>query len=105
MVVVSHIEIVEGLITRGCIVLLGGIDSGKTTFGLSLAEAARQRGMRVAYVDADIDNSTVGPPGCVGLKFCEGLEHVDGQSIARADALAFVGSITPQGHSFSLATA
>jgi len=105
MTVVSNTDIVESLITGGCIVLLGGIDTGKTTFGLSIAEAARQRDLRVAYVDAAIDNSTVGPPGCVGVKFCEDLEHVDEQSIAKADALAFVGSITPQGHAFALATA
>ena len=105
MTVVSHAEIVESLITGGCIVLLGGIDTGKTTFGLSVAEAARKRGMRVAYVDADIDHSTVGPPGCEGLKFCQDLERVDQQTIAAADALGFVGSVTPQGHSFALATA
>src|SRR5260370_3007056 len=102
MTVVSHAEIVESLITGGCIVLRGGIDTGKTTFGLNVAEAARQRGVRVAYVDAAIDNSTVGPPGCVGLKFCDDLDHVDEQSIAKADALGFVGSITPQAHSFAL---
>src|SRR5260370_3919434 len=105
MAVVSHAEIVESLITGGCIVLLGGIDTGKTTFGLSVAEAARRRGIPVAYVDAAIDNSTVGPPGCVGLKFCDDLEHVDEQSVATADALAFVGTITAPGHSFALATA
>ena len=105
MTVVSHVEIVETLISGGCVVLLGGIDTGKTTFGLSVAEAARLRGMRVAYVDADIDNSTVGPPACVGLKFCQDLERVDAQSVAPADALAFVGSVTPQGHAFALATA
>ena len=59
MTVVSHAEIVESLITGGCIVLLGGIDTGKTTFGLSVAEAGRQRGMRVAYVDAAIDKYIV----------------------------------------------
>jgi polynucleotide 5'-kinase involved in rRNA processing len=105
MTVMSHSEIVETLIGGGCVVLLGGIDTGKTTFGLSVAEAGRKRGMRVAYVDADIDNSTVGPPACVGLKFCQDLERVDAQSVASADALAFVGSVTPQGHAFALATA
>ena len=105
MTVVSHAEFVESLISGGCVVLLGGIDTGKTTFGLSVAEAARLRGMRVAYVDADIDNSTVGPPACVGLKFCQDLERVDAQSVGPADALAFVGSVTPQGHAFALATA
>src|SRR5260370_41778072 len=96
MAVVSHAEIVESLITGGCIVLLGGIDTGKTTFGLNVAEAARQRGVRVAYGDAAIDNSTGGPPGCVGLNFCDDLEHVDEQSIAKSDALGFVGSMPPQ---------
>jgi polynucleotide 5'-kinase involved in rRNA processing len=86
-------------------VLLGGIDTGKTTFGMQIAEAGRSRGMRVAYVDADIDHSTVGPPACVGLKFCEELERVDAESVARADAISFVGSVTPQGHAFALATA
>jgi polynucleotide 5'-kinase involved in rRNA processing len=105
MTTAPHAEIVEGLITGGCVVLLGGIDTGKTTFGLHVAETARQRGMRVAYVDADIDHSTVGPPACVGLKFCQDLEHVDEQTIARADALGFVGSVTPQGHAFALASA
>lgn len=105
MTIESHEEIVESLVTCGCVVLLGGIDTGKTTFGLSIAETARQRGLRVAYVDADIDHSTVGPPACVGLKFCQDLEHVDPQSVAVADAMAFVGSVTPQGHAFALATA
>jgi len=105
MTLVSHAEIVDSLIAGGCVVLLGGIDTGKTSFGLGLAEAARSRGMRVAYVDADIDHSMVGPPACVGLKFCQDLERVDEESVAFADALAFVGSVTPQGHAFALATA
>jgi len=105
MTLVSHTEIVESLITGGCVVLIGGIDTGKTSFGLNIAEAARSRGMRVAYVDADIDHPTVGPPACVGLKFCHGLERVDKETIATADALSFVGSVTPRGHAFALATA
>jgi polynucleotide 5'-kinase involved in rRNA processing len=105
MTLVSHAEIVDSLATGGCVALLGGIDTGKTSFGLNLAEAGRRRGLRVAYVDADIDHSTVGPPACVGLKFCQDLEQVDEQTVAAANALAFVGSIAPQGHSFALATA
>jgi polynucleotide 5'-kinase involved in rRNA processing len=102
---VSNAEIVDSMLAQGCVVLLGGIDTGKTTFGMQIAEAGRSRGMRVAYVDADIDHSTVGPPACVGLKFCEELERVDAESVARADAISFVGSVTPQGHAFALATA
>ncbi len=105
MTLVSHAEIVDGLVAGGCVVLLGGIDTGKTSFGLSVAETGRARGMRVAYVDADIDHSLIGPPACVGLKFCQDLERVDEASVASADAIAFVGSVTPQGHAFALATA
>ncbi|GAC1366880.1 MAG: Clp1/GlmU family protein [Actinomycetota bacterium] len=102
---VAHAEAAERLAVGGCLVLLGGLDTGKTSFALGVAELARSRGLRVAYVDADIDQSTVGPPACVGLKLCDGLDRVDAAGVAQADALAFVGSVTPQGHSFSIAAA
>ncbi|MGH2704195.1 MAG: Clp1/GlmU family protein [Actinomycetota bacterium] len=100
---VSHAEIVDRLAGMGgTIALLGGIDTGKTTFGLSLAESGRARGMRVAYVDTDLGQPTVGPPTCVGLKFCHDLEHVEPATVGRADVLSFVGSLAPQGHHVSL---
>jgi polynucleotide 5'-hydroxyl-kinase GRC3/NOL9 len=96
---VSHAEILERLVERGgAIVVLGGIDSGKTTFALDIAETARARGLATAYIDADVGQSTVGPPTCVGLKFCSGLEKVEPQTVAQGDALAFVGSTSPSGH-------
>lgn len=96
---VSQNELIDRLV-ESChtIVLLGGIDCGKTSFGLSLAEAARRKGISVAYVDADLDQSTVGPPTCVGLKFCTDLPKVDAQSIRVADELGFVGSYTAEGN-------
>lgn len=99
----AHADVLEHLVAAGgTVVLLGGIDTGKTSFGLGLAEAARAAGGNVAYVDADIGQSTVGPPTCVGLKLCAELQRVDRQSVGRADALAFVGSIAPQGHLLSI---
>lgn len=105
MTLVLHAEIVESLVAGGCVVLLGGIDTGKTSFGLAVAEAGRSRGMRVAYIDSDLEHPIIGPPACVGLKFCTDLEEVNKQTVARADALGFVGSVNPQGHAFALATA
>lgn len=103
---VTQTELVDRLIaSRGTIALLGGIDTGKTTFGLGLAEAARSRGISVAYVDADIGQSTVGPPACVGLKYCNALVKVDAGSVARADELGFVGSPSPEGNLLALVTA
>lgn len=83
---------------RGTIVLLGGIDTGKTSFGLQLIEAALNHGLSTAFVDADIGQSTIGPPGCVGLKFLNGIEHLDRTKLGAADELAFVGSASPPGH-------
>jgi polynucleotide 5'-kinase involved in rRNA processing len=96
---VTQTELIDRLVaSRGTIALLGGLDTGKTSFGLGLAEAARARGISVAYVDADIGQSTIGPPTCVGLKFCTVLEKVDAGTVAKADELGFVGSHSPEGH-------
>jgi polynucleotide 5'-kinase involved in rRNA processing len=96
---VTQAELVAKLVAaRGTVVVVGGIDTGKTSFGLSVVEAARARGISVGLVDADIDQSTVGPATCVGLKFCSNLNRVDLQTVARADELGFVGSTSAQGH-------
>ncbi|MGH2811905.1 MAG: Clp1/GlmU family protein [Actinomycetota bacterium] len=96
---VSHEEILQRIVARGgTIVLLGGIDTGKTTFALDLAEAARSRGLSTAYIDADLGQTTVGPPTCIGLKYVGDLERVERQTVSHADQLAFVGSTSPSGH-------
>ncbi|MCA1841319.1 MAG: Clp1/GlmU family protein [Actinomycetota bacterium] len=96
---VSQHELIEGLVeARGTIVLLGGIDTGKTSFGLSIADHAKAKGLSVAYVDADVGQSTIGPPTCVGLKYCDQLEAITPQTVAMADEIGFVGSTSPEGH-------
>jgi polynucleotide 5'-hydroxyl-kinase GRC3/NOL9 len=89
----------------GVVFLLGSIDTGKTTFGLELAARATSAGIPAAFVDADIGQSTVGPPTTVGLKLCTDMERVEIDSVRFADGLGFVGSITPRGHLLSLVTA
>lgn len=96
---VTRAELIGKLLeARGVIVLLGGVDTGKTSFGLDLAEAARASNISLAYVDADVGRSTVGPPTCVGLKVCRDLGRVDAETVGKADELGFVGSTTPEGH-------
>jgi polynucleotide 5'-kinase involved in rRNA processing len=80
---------------RGVVLLLGAPDTGKSTFARRLLTAAAQAGLDAAYVDADVDQSTTGPPACVGLHW---VRHPDDlAALERADALEFVGSITPEG--------
>jgi polynucleotide 5'-kinase involved in rRNA processing len=73
--------------------LLGGVDTGKTTLGLLATRMALAAGRTVAFVDADVGNTTVGPPACVGLKILRTLDDLN--EIATPDFLHFVGTITP----------
>ena len=76
--------------------LLGGTDVGKTTFTRLLANRWAEAGLRPAVLDADLGQSEIGPPTCVGLAFC------DAPVLALSDlaphALAFVGSSSPTGY-------
>jgi polynucleotide 5'-kinase involved in rRNA processing len=73
--------------------LMGGVDTGKTTLGLLATRMALAAGRTVAFVDADVGNTTVGPPACVGLKILRTLDDLN--EIATPDFLHFVGTITP----------
>jgi polynucleotide 5'-kinase involved in rRNA processing len=98
-------EIVEkALARRGVIVLLGGLDSGKSTLARRIAGRAIDGGLVAALLDADVGQSTVGPPTTVGLKLCRDRADLDPDALARADHLAFVGATSPQGHLLPLVT-
>ena len=102
----EHERALDRLLTApGVVFLLGSIDTGKTTFGLELAARATSAGIPTAIVDADIGQSTVGPPTTVGLKLCTNMERLTIDSVRFADGLGFVGSITPRGHLLSIVTA
>ena len=91
-----HAPLIEDLIRRrGVVLLLGAADTGKTTFARKLLAAAIAAGKRAAFVDADIGESTVGPPTCVGLKWVNDPADLD--DLAHADRLQFVGSIKTSG--------
>ncbi|MBT8217895.1 MAG: AAA family ATPase [Acidimicrobiia bacterium] len=92
----EHAPLIEDLTRRrGVVLLLGASDTGKTTFARQLMAAAIAAGKRVAFVDADISESTVGPPTCVGLKWVNDPADLD--DLATADQLQFVGSIKVNG--------
>ena len=88
----------------GVVMLLGDIDTGKTTFGIELARRATAAGIPAAIVDADIVQSTIGPPTTVGLKLCAGTETLSRETLRASDGLGFVGSLVPKGHLLPLVT-
>lgn len=73
--------------------LIGGLDTGKTTLALEAVRLALAAGKVAVLVDADVGNSMVGPPTCVSMKVfrtAADLERLD-----EPDGLHFVGTITP----------
>jgi polynucleotide 5'-kinase involved in rRNA processing len=93
------------LANPGVALLLGGIDTGKTTFGIELARRSAASGITTAIVDADVGQSIVGPPTTVGLKVIGDENHLTTDGLRVSDDLAFVGSISPRGHLLSLVAA
>ncbi|MGH2753895.1 MAG: Clp1/GlmU family protein [Actinomycetota bacterium] len=95
----------ERLLTEpGVTFLLGGIDTGKTTFGIELARRAVGAGIPTAIVDGDTVQSSVGPPTTVGMKHIRASDDLTRESLRRADSLGFVGSLVPKGHLLPLVT-
>lgn len=99
-------EAYERLIANpGVVFLLGGVDTGKTSFGIELLRRAAHSAISAALVDADIGQSTVGPPTTVGLKFIETEDDSTRESLRHADSLGFVGTLSPKGHLLALVAA
>ena len=92
----------RGIVRPGLCLFLGAGDTGKTFLAAALANQLTAGGP-IAFVDADIGQSHIGPPATVGLALrdrpCGGLA-----AVAPA-AIAFVGDITPVGHMLQFAAA
>jgi polynucleotide 5'-hydroxyl-kinase GRC3/NOL9 len=77
------------------VMVVGGMDSGKTSFCTFLVNEAVKRKMATGIIDADLGQSDVGPPSTVGFNYVpepvKDLFDIDAQ-----DAI-FVGSTSPSG--------
>ena len=94
----SHQSIIDRIAeSGGVVVLVGGIDSGKTTLGRAVVAAGLRAGRTVAFLDADLGQKTVGPPACVALRVVRGESDLQAGDGAPPDELSFVGSTSPQG--------
>lgn len=86
-------SVVDSIQRGGVVMLIGAPDTGKSTLARMILEASAAAGQTVAYVDGDLGQTTVGPPTCVGLKWIRSRDDL--ATLATADALRFVGGITP----------
>jgi polynucleotide 5'-hydroxyl-kinase GRC3/NOL9 len=101
----EHEALVERAVRdKRAVLLVGGIDTGKTTLSRALLRAALDAGRPAAYLDADIGQKAVGPPATVTLKHVRAASDLEPDALARQDALSFVGSTSPQGHLLPVVT-
>ena len=105
----------RSLVQTGIYLILGGVDTGKTTLAAALAKHAASSG-RVGIIDADIGQSHIGPPATVGWAIVEApqtIERVFGDgddpeadfSQLTAGGISFVGDVTPTGHLLQMTAA
>ncbi len=80
------------------VMLLGGLDSGKTSLGRAIARRAVAAGRCVAYLDADLGQKTIGPPATISLRLLREEEEMAPERLASPTAVHFVGATSPQGH-------
>jgi len=83
--------------TASVVMLVGALDSGKSTLGTGLAAAGIQAGRVVAYLDVDLGRKTVGPPTAVTMRMLHEPADLEPHRLSRPDAISFVGATSPQG--------
>jgi polynucleotide 5'-hydroxyl-kinase GRC3/NOL9 len=84
--------------TKHTVLLVGGLDTGKSTLSRQLLHAAMAAGRPAAYLDADVGQKSVGPPATISLKHVRTAHDLEPDVFAMEDALAFVGSTSPEDH-------
>jgi polynucleotide 5'-hydroxyl-kinase GRC3/NOL9 len=92
----------RGLPRSGICLILGGVDTGKTTLAAAIAGRLAAGGP-VGVIDADVGQSHIGPPAAVGWAIVE-KQEVDFSQLAPR-GISFVGDVTPVGHLLQLAEA
>jgi len=75
--------------------MLGGVDVGKTYVVTALANRFFEYGLTVAVVDADVGQSDIGPPCCVGMGVL--TSAITQLSEVPLQSLYFVGNTSPNG--------
>ncbi|UCE57409.1 MAG: hypothetical protein JSW19_03350 [Candidatus Bathyarchaeota archaeon] len=77
------------------VMVMGGVDSGKTSFCTFLANEVFRKKLKAGVIDADLGQSDVGPPSTIG--FNQIYEPVKDLFDIRASDAFFVGLTSPAG--------
>jgi polynucleotide 5'-hydroxyl-kinase GRC3/NOL9 len=75
------------------VMVMGGVDSGKTSFCAYLANRALREELKVAVIDGDLGQSDIGPPSTVG--FSHVTEPIKDLFEMEVESACFIGVTTP----------
>lgn len=77
------------------VMVIGDVDSGKTSFCTYLANKALEKNLKIAVIDADLGQSDVGPPATIGFSCI--VTPVKDLFEVEAKSACFVGLTSPSG--------
>jgi len=80
----------------GCVFMLGGPDTGKSTLAHFLCSQSVQKGFKTAYIDGDLGQSIIGPPTTVGMVHLH--EPPLPMEAVGWNYLYFIGATSPANH-------
>ncbi|MDI6861151.1 MAG: Clp1/GlmU family protein [Caldisericia bacterium] len=90
-------ELKEKFLSKGKkLIVLGGSDSGKSTFILYLANSIASTGKKVGILDLDIGQSNIGPPGTIGYGVLE--KEIESLDSLQPKKMVFIGAVSPKGN-------
>ncbi|MEM2185704.1 MAG: Clp1/GlmU family protein [Thermofilaceae archaeon] len=85
----------QSIAAPGRVLVVGEVDSGKTTFSTYLLNTAIAKGLSVAVIDADVGQNDIGWPGTIALALPE--KPVSWLGELEPKAFYFIGTNTPAG--------
>lgn len=91
----------ETIFSQPSIVLvIGAVDSGKTTFTKFLVYQGCQLGYKIGYVDGDMGQSNLGPPATIGLVMLNNVSSLEDLLSSNTSTISnlqlrFIGSTSP----------
>ena len=83
----------EAATCRGAVMVIGAVDTGKSTLVHYLTAHLLRAGINIALEDCDLGQTTVGPPTTVGMACPD--SNVHDQAALHPLKMCFMGSTTP----------
>lgn len=89
-------SVLETYVEKGGVMfVLGGVDTGKSTYVRWIANELLSLNVKTAIVDCDVGQSDIGPPTTIGMAVIK--KHFSCYDEISADSIYFTGDVKPEG--------